>query len=395
MYNIIDAIIIDTSALEKYQFDFLGWTNQTITSLYNLLMEKNIELLTHFVLDNEIKNHIPKSSIVERTENLELTLRRNKDFFKLIDISTEEAIEKLKKIDLKQAILSEYINLYSRAKILPFTEPEDIFKAYFNEEPPFSTANNKKSEFPDAFIINAVKKYVDDNPTVNILVVSDDSDWHNAFKTAERISICNSIDDAILTIQTADKIMPVIEDNTEAILSAISFWADCEAYDISEYETTDDVYVKKVQATNIYDIIPLKISASSVFFKCTANLKAEGSVRIIDYDHSYYDKEDRAYYYIAYSDIEFENADAIVECEINLDFSSNNAEVSVTAKIVTDFDIELDLSDAEITTTACPEDELALEVLREDKGYYNNSQKCTNITPKDVKRNSYPKNSDN
>lgn len=377
MNNIIDAVIIDTSVLEKYQFDFLGWTSRTLTSFYNLLWEKDIDLLNHFVLDNEIKKHIPKSSIIERTEKLELTLKRNKDFLRLIDISAEDSIEKLKKLDLKQALLAEYSNLYSKSKMLPFTEPEDVFKAYFNDEPPFNTANDKKSEFPDAFIINAVKKYVEDNQSINVLVISDDSDWHTAFKTAERISICNSIDDAILTIQNADKIMPIIEEKTEEILSAISFWADCEAYDISEYETTDDVYVKDVKAKSIYDIIPLKISASSVLFKCTATLKVNGSTRVIDMDNSYYDKEDRTYYYIAYSDIEFENAEGCVECEINLDFSSDSIESSIDAKIITKFDIDLDLEDAEITTTACSEDELALEVLREDKGYYNCVSKNT------------------
>lgn len=385
MNNIIDVVIIDTSVLEKYQFDFLGWTSRTLTSFYNLLLEKDIDLLNHFVLDNEIKNHIPKSSIIERTEKLELTLKRNKDFLKLIDISAEDSIEKLKKLDLKQALLTEYSNLYSKAKMLPFTEPEDVFKAYFNNEPPFNTSNDKKSEFPDAFIINAVKKYVNDNQTVNVLVVSDDLDWHTAFKTTERISICDSIDDAILTIQNADIIMPIIEEKTEEILSSISFWAECEAYDISEYETTDDVYVKSVKAESIYDIIPLKISTNSVLFKCTANLKAAGSVRIIDNDSSYYDKEDGVYYYIAYSDIEFENADAIVECEINLPLPSAQSENSINTKIITRFDIELDLSDAEITTTACSEDELALEVLREDKGYYNSSAKNTNVVQKDIK----------
>ena len=79
---------------------------------------------------------------------------------------------------MKQALLTEYSNLYSKAKMLPFTEPEDVFKAYFNNEPPFNTSNDKKSEFPDAFIINAVKKYVNDNQTVNVLVVSDDLKKH-------------------------------------------------------------------------------------------------------------------------------------------------------------------------------------------------------------------------
>ena len=107
---IIDAIVIDTSVLINYQFDFLGWTSKILPALYDLLEEKNINLLNNFILDNEIKKHIPESAIIARTEGLEQSFKRNKDFLKLIGISAEDAIDKLKSLDLKQWAVTQEEN---------------------------------------------------------------------------------------------------------------------------------------------------------------------------------------------------------------------------------------------------------------------------------------------
>lgn len=371
MDKIFDAVVIDTSVLENHQFDFLGLTSQTLPAFYDLLLEKDIILLNNFVLENEVKKHIPRSALIERTEGLEQTFRRNKDFLKLIKISAEESIAKLKELNLKEEILQEYQKRYSDAVMLPLAESSEVFIAYFLEEPPFNSSNNKKSEFPDAFIIKSIKKYVEQNQFSNILVISNDRDWHNSFETTERISVCNTIDEAILVIQNAEKIMPIISENTEEILSSISFWADCEAYDIPEYETVNGVDIKGVTAERIYDFIPFKVSSSSVLFKCTCDLKVNGIARILDEDRSYYDKEDRKYYFVSYSDIEFENAEATVECEIKLAFSDDETDISAdieNTRIITKFDVDLELKNASISVAECSEDDLALEALREDMG---------------------------
>ncbi len=371
MEHIIDAIIIDTSVLINHQFDFLGWTSKTLPALYDLLEEKNIKLLNSFILDSEIKKHIPKSVIIERTEGLEQSFKRNKDFLKLIGINAEESIAKLKSLDLKNEISAEYIKRYSQSIMLPIPEAQNIFLAYFADEPPFNSKKDKKSEFPDAFIIDAVKNYAIANKEINILVVSDDNDWQSAFASSSRISVCSSIDEAILTIQNSDKIIPIISDIENEILESVSVCAECEAYDISEYEIARDVEIKEVIAESIDDIIPLKISPTSVLLKCSANLKARGNVRIVDYERSYYDSEDGKYYFISYSDIEFENANATVECEVNVTFSSDEEDTTANVddvKIITKYDIDLDLSHAEIKSTECSEDDLALEALREDMG---------------------------
>lgn len=66
MSNMIDAVIIDTSALEAKQFDFLGITSEVVPAFYDLLRQKDIKLLSHPVLQGEVKKHILFSDLIKR-----------------------------------------------------------------------------------------------------------------------------------------------------------------------------------------------------------------------------------------------------------------------------------------------------------------------------------------
>ena len=59
----IDAVMIDTSAYHKKQCDFEGITNSIIPMLLQLLEANDITLLTHPVLEKEIKKHIGESEL--------------------------------------------------------------------------------------------------------------------------------------------------------------------------------------------------------------------------------------------------------------------------------------------------------------------------------------------
>ena len=88
-----NAVIIDTSALENYQFDYCGWTTKTLPSFFSYLKEQKIKVLNHPVLDGEVKKHIAHCTLIERVKGLQQSFQRNKDFYKLIGISSESAIK--------------------------------------------------------------------------------------------------------------------------------------------------------------------------------------------------------------------------------------------------------------------------------------------------------------
>ena len=72
----IDAVMIDTSAYHKNQCDFAGITNSIIPMLLQLLEANDILLLTHPVLEGEIKKHIRESELVTRIEHLQTSLKK-------------------------------------------------------------------------------------------------------------------------------------------------------------------------------------------------------------------------------------------------------------------------------------------------------------------------------
>lgn len=368
-----DTVIIDTSALENYQFDFCGWTTQTLPSFFDLLTEQSVELLNHPVLDGEIRKHISHSQLLEKVNGLQQNFQRNKEFYKLIGISPEDAIKRLSGLDVKKTLLSRYTELISSATMLPFPSPDKIFEKYFSSVPPFSENGNKKSEFPDAFIIESVCSFLKSNPYKNILVISKDGDWKQVFDKEERASFCESIDDALKMIQNTEKIESIVSNCEKDIFKAIQFQAECECYSLPEYETPEyaDVEISSIEVKDVDYFTPLRITPSTILFKCIAQISVNGSSCIIDEDRSVWDHEDKEYVYISYSDISFKNGHSEIECEISIEFSPEDDDytASVTdTKILEKYAIDIDLNGADITVDYCSDDDLALEALREDHG---------------------------
>ena len=61
--NRITLILIDTCAFREANSDFPGIVKSLLPSFFSTVDEKGIALLTHPVLENEIRKHIEDSSI--------------------------------------------------------------------------------------------------------------------------------------------------------------------------------------------------------------------------------------------------------------------------------------------------------------------------------------------
>ncbi len=72
----IDAVMIDTSIYHKNQCDFEGITKSIIPMLLQLLEANDITLLTHPVLESEIKKHIGESELVSRIRNFQSSIKK-------------------------------------------------------------------------------------------------------------------------------------------------------------------------------------------------------------------------------------------------------------------------------------------------------------------------------
>ena len=65
--NRVSPVIVDTCAFRDTNSDFLGISKQLLPSFFSVIKEKGIVLLTHPVLDNEVRKHIADSGLYKLT----------------------------------------------------------------------------------------------------------------------------------------------------------------------------------------------------------------------------------------------------------------------------------------------------------------------------------------
>lgn len=352
----IDAVLIDTSVYHKNQCDFEGISNSIIPMLLHLLKANNIKLLTHPVLEGEIRKHIGESELVTRIGHLQTALKKYNRQFQMVGVSAEELSEKLSKLDMAKRLNNSFDSFYQDATAVPNVDAKEIFSDYFNALPPFSPTGNKKAEFPDAFILKGVKEYCAQNPNSSVLVISDDPDWVRTLEHQEQIVLRNRLAAAMVLLweQLDDKndlYQMLISKTNAEIRSEIEVAALAEAFCIEEIDTAEEVDVDSISVVDIdEEVVPLEVTSNSVLLQITATLSANGYSEFFDESRSVWDKEDRCYYFCAYTHLDFRNALANVDCEIRINFSDDgslSAIELISTKLLNKWDISLSLDEAE------------------------------------------------
>lgn len=353
----IDAVMIDTSVYHKSQCDFEGVANSIIPMLLQLLAANNIKLLTHPILESEIKKHIKESELVTRIGNLQTSLRKYNRQLHMIGVSAEELIEKLNKLDMEKKLSCCFDLFYRGAAAVPYVEANAVFDDYFNGRPPFSSTGNKKAEFPDAFILKGIKEYCKENPCSKILVLSDDSDWVRTLEQHTQILVKSSLEEAMVLLweqldDKTDLYQMLISKLDLQIRSEVKNAALCEAFCIEEIDIVEDVDVDSISVVNIdEEIVPLDVTSHSALLQITTVLSVDGHADFWDENRSVWDREDHCYYFYAYTHLDFRNAKATVDCEISIEFSDDGSLSNIklaSVKLLNKQDISLNLDEAEV-----------------------------------------------
>lgn len=347
----ITMVLVDTSAFTEANSDFIGLHSALLPSFFDATTEKGIVLLTHPILDKEIQKHIEDSSIYKEYQRLVIQLGKCKDVLILAECNDAELFKKITAFDIKAKTYATFVHNYSEAVRLGYPDPAIIFDKYFSAEPPFSATGKKKSEFPDAFVIESARQYLEEHPNEVLLVVSRDGDWEKAFSSIDNAVTCSSISDAVTRINKIESILSeeiiaeLFKSAYQEMLAEVQFSAECECYGMSDYEFVEDFEADRIEVTCISDIIvPLKITRSSLLIKTTATISVDGHGVVLDEDSSIWDKEDGAYIYSVYADMSVTDGEAEVECEIELgfDFDDPAGTVQVSrVKLNNRFDIEI------------------------------------------------------
>lgn len=359
----IDAVIVDTSALEAKCFDFLGINSDTVPLFFEMVQQKDVTLLGHPILYGEIKKHIAHSDLTRKPQDLQITIGRNKGLFALIGISPEDTIEKLKQLKIGELQISAFEKEYESAVVLGYPSPELIFDAYFATNPPFAESGNKKSEFPDAFVLGAIKDYLDSDSRKTVLVISNDNDWAQTLSKRPNVVFVRTIEDGLKTLQSIVDILPLFYAAKEEIIKDLLFTAECECFDLQEYELVDDIDIKVIRVSRLDDnIVPLRITQKEALIKCSAELSVDGETTVVDEDNVVFDPEDGSVLFTAYSTIAFKGATSEIECEVLLEYDSEDPECTVQVgklRLDSKYCIELNFDDAEVDWQGnYPEDDI-------------------------------------
>lgn len=336
----ITSILVDTSAFAEANSDFIGLRSRLLPAFFENIETKGILLITHPILDNEIYKHIEDSSIFRNYQELVKKLKQCNNLLENIGCSDERLFQKIEEFDVREYTFETYKSNFEDAVRLPYVNSEMIFEKYFNSIPPFSTGK-KKSEFPDAFVIEAAKQYLSEHTNEILLVVSKDSDWEKSFANVRNVVICDSISsantilnsiDCILDNETIEKIYTKIY---EEMKNDIYYLVEGESYIIHNYEFLEDIDIDTVEIDEIYDYVPLKITHSSILLKVTVRLSVNGSGIILDENNSCWDKEDGVYLFKSFKNLVFTNGLAEIDCEVLLAYDFDNPLETVQLKDVT------------------------------------------------------------
>lgn len=300
-------------------------------------MEKGIvQLYTNEIINKEVMKHVKKELEAEK-KKIQKTIDENKMItcaLRKSDYSLKEEIEKMCD-DFFQSIqlfLSKALLIENNSVNL-----EDVLQQYFDTLPPFEDNKEKKSEFPDAVIIESIKHRKDVN---NFLyVVTNDRGWKAAFPkdNKHKVIIIDNIyemmeeiflkmyDDENIIDKIQNELYAEIEMRTEEYI---------ERYDFSKVvENNDEIFCLEFDETRSLIVKEIKLSFEDINFMCPTEINASfrfDSFCSIEFEYSYidhsseiYDREDGEVYFtkrgIGTSFIEFE-----LPMEILVTMNENN-----------------------------------------------------------------------
>lgn len=379
----ITAVLIDTSAYHNRQCDFSGIMSAMIPMFLRLLEINHIPVLSHPILDNEVRKHINDSQIVDRTKELCKALRKSKAILDSVGFDAEDIMGRASVENIAGSLTEAYEEFSKRFVMLPYVDAQEVFADYFSTKPPFSAAGSKKAEFPDAFVLKGLLRYCTENPDAQVLVISSDSDWRNTLSGNAQIEIANTLKDALVALwsQLDDKaefVWRIWSDKTPEIMVEIASAAESEAFSIDGIYELEEIEITRIHTASMMgNMTPLEITENSALVHATAVLSIDGVADYFDENRSVWDKEDQIYYFMAYSRMHFQDAIAEVECEVRLGFPADGSMKSIeiqNVRLTNKRDICIDVSEAEVAyedITDYGEDDWRAEQAEALEGYHN------------------------
>lgn len=302
------SVFIDTSAYEAKNFQFGQYV---LKKLESLLKYEELNLIVTDVTIQEIEKHLREYSseavkLVKRFQKEGKFLRNVPELpcHNIFGEITEDMIHSIVTKNFQTFLNTENIETISVSSVDPIL----IFNKYFAEEAPFGR-KGKKSEFPDAFVLEAVNKISEDRSEL-IYVVSQDKDMKNFCDLHENLVYLEKIDTLIdLTIRNAETLKVPAEFADQVFLHLEANILDEIKARLNniEFEITDnwdeELSNVDVDSVSIRNRNLLDVDTQHAYYEVEIEVELTAYYSVADYDRSPWDQEDSAYMFVFTNDV--------------------------------------------------------------------------------------------
>lgn len=300
-------VLLDTNVFDSSKY---GFKNNVFSSLIKYCANGMAKQYSNSIIINETKRHIlkdvdmsarrAKNSIRDRKELINALSKEEYDYIESTLLNTSNKLNEMFDDFIGDATIISNCGL----------SMDDLFNDYFSENEPFEDNKDKKSEFPDAVIIMSIKKFLLDNPSESLHIVTDDNGWHKALSSTSGVFLYKRLKDLLTEIskeehELYDKILLFLEKEKDNI---IDYVREC----IEENEWYNELSQNDFECDEIEEInfINFKTLTTSIEYIDVndgyASISISGialfdtSYKYIDHSEEIYDREEHIFYNTKY-----------------------------------------------------------------------------------------------
>lgn len=348
-------IFIDTSAYENKNFQF---SEHALGRLCEYLENRRLHLLITQVTIDEVKKHLHSKS-EESAKSIKKIQREAMFLRNAPELECHGIFDNIKADDIYKITLEKFESFLERsnAEIVSIdnVKASNVFEKYFKSEPPFGGAN-KKSEFPDAFVLEAVND-ISQRRGHQLYVISSDSDMERYAEKAENMIHLKRVDDLLdLVTRKEDELKePVIF--SEVIFGKLKDTLIARAKDIlteSEFysdlagDFDDEIYQIEIEDVDIKNKNIISVSDEHVEYEIYFDVTLIAHYSIADYERSPWDPEDKRYIFVLHSDL-VKRHNELFSANITIDYMDGiTTNADITEFDFTDSVFELNNINSEI-----------------------------------------------
>lgn len=202
--NGVFAISIDTAIFDGKQKTFQNAVLQRLDQFY----PRDIRVVFVDVIAEEMKAHL-RNDAIETQRALKKALRTHNIRWQreIPDGETAALMITADAEKFAQAQITTFLEHVKGELIYASETPnavESVFDRYFAEEPPFGSADKRKSEFPDAFALLRLEALAADEGSM-LICVSPDNGWIDFASQSDHLICVPRLEGALALFNAADQ----------------------------------------------------------------------------------------------------------------------------------------------------------------------------------------------